>query len=44
MHAFIMTLLKFYPSSEDPNVFIDVVKIKDTLTNKNIKVCKYYKP
>lgn len=44
MHTFIMTLLKFYPSCEDPNIFIDVVKTIDTSTNKTIKVRKYYKP
>lgn len=38
MHDFIMALLKFYPSCEDPHIFIDVVKTKDTSTNKTIKV------
>lgn len=44
MHAFIMALLKFYPSCEDPDIFIDVVKTTDTSTNKTIKVREYYKP
>lgn len=44
MHTFIIKLLKYYPSVENPHVFINIVKTKDTSTNKTIKVCEYLTP
>lgn len=44
MHLFIIQLLKYYPLSINPNIFVNIEKEKDLNSKKTIKVCKYYKP
>ena len=39
-----MKLFKYFPSVENPNIFINIVKRKDPSTNKTVKLCEYLTP